>query len=101
MSSAVWPVMSLGSTSGVNWTRAKCEPGGGGQRAGCERLGDTGDVVEEHVTAGEQARQHEAELRPLADDGALDLVEQSVGGARGGAGGARRPAGRAAAEAVR
>jgi hypothetical protein len=32
------------------------------------------------VTARQQGGEHEAELRPLADDGALDLVEDAVGG---------------------
>ena len=60
------------------------QPGRGRQRAGGERLGHAGHVVEEHVPAGEQAGQHEAELGALAHDGALDLVEQAVGGRGGG-----------------
>ena len=54
------------------------------ERTGSERLGHAGHVVEQHVAARQQAGEHEAELRALADHGALDLVEEQVdGGARG------------------
>ena len=41
----------------------------------CERLREPRVVLEQHVAVGEQAHQDELERLALADDGALDLVE--------------------------
>ena len=43
----------------------------------CERLREPGHVLEEHMAVGEEAEQDQLELLPLADDGALDLVQQA------------------------
>src|SRR5204862_3555325 len=45
------------------------------ERACGERLREAGIVLEQDVAVGQQAEQHELELLALADDGALDLVE--------------------------
>ena len=77
-SSTTAPVMSAGSRSGVNCTRANDQPGDGGQRAGDQRLGHAGQVVEQDVAVGQEAEQHELEHGALADDGPLQLVEHGA-----------------------
>jgi hypothetical protein len=37
------------------------------------------EVLDQHVTVGQEAEQHELERLALADDGALDLVEHALG----------------------
>ena len=61
---------------------AEAQPGRGGERAGDQRLGHAGHVLEQHVAVGEQREQHQLEHVALADDGPLDLVEDRLG--RGG-----------------
>ena len=46
-----------------------------GERAHGQRLGQAGDALEQHVAAGEQRDEQPLEHRVLADDDALDLVE--------------------------
>ena len=53
----------------------EAEAGDRRERARRQRLCEPGDVLEQHVPVGEQAREHELEQVALADDGALDLVE--------------------------
>ena len=72
------PVTSAGSRSGVNWTRLKPSPLASAKERAVERLREPGHVLEQHVAVGEEAEQDELELLPLADDCALDLVEQAV-----------------------
>ena len=49
------------------------------ERARDQRLGEAGEVLDQHVAVGEQAEQHELERVALADDRLLDLVEDPVG----------------------
>ena len=48
-----------------------------GQRAGGERLGHAGQVVQQHVAVGDQAEQHQLQHVALAHDGPLQLVEDA------------------------
>src|SRR5262249_15430283 len=41
-------------------------------------LRQAGEVLDQHVAVGEQSEQDELERLPLADDRALDLVEEAV-----------------------
>ena len=78
--------MSAGSRSGVNCTRENDSPAADGDRAGGERLGHAGHVVEQHVPVGEQAGHDQLQRRPLADDRLADLVDDGAhqgGGIRG------------------
>jgi hypothetical protein len=54
------------------------EPQRLGEAAGRERLAQAGEVLHEHVTAGEDAREHEPQRLPLADDGPVHLVEDGA-----------------------
>ena len=69
------PVTSEGIRSGVNWIRLKPMLGHLRERPRRQRLREARVVLEQHVPVGEQADQHELERLALADDGALDLVE--------------------------
>ena len=52
------------------------------ERARDQRLREAGKVLDQHVAVGEQAEQDELERLALADDRALDLVEERLGRAR-------------------
>ena len=56
---------------------AEAEPAGLGERARDQRLREARHVLEQDVAVGEQAEQDQLELLALADDGALDLVDQA------------------------
>ena len=73
------PVRSDGSRSGVNWARAKFKPERLGERPCRECLAQSGKVLEQHVTAGEDRREHERQRVAFADDRHLDLVEHLAG----------------------
>ena len=73
------PVRSAGSRSGVNCARVNVEPERLRERACRERLAESGQILEQHVSAGEDAAQHERQGLTLADDGAVHLVE-NLGG---------------------
>ena len=47
-----------------------------------QRLAETGQVLDQHVTAGEHATEHELQRSALADDRAVDLVERLPGETR-------------------
>ena len=79
-SSARWfqidePVTSVGSRSGVNWTRENPRPVTLANGPGGQRLCEPGDVLEQHVAVRQEAGEHELEPVALADDGTLDLIE--------------------------
>ena len=57
---------------------AEAEPARLREGARGQGLREPGDVLEQDVPVGEQAEQHELELLALADDGALDLVEEAA-----------------------
>ena len=57
---------------------AEAEPARLGERARGQRLREPGHVLEQDVAVGEQAEQDELELLALADDRALDLVDQAA-----------------------
>ena len=57
---------------------AEAEPGRLRERARDQRLGEAGEVLDQHVAVGEQPEQDELERVALADDRPLDLVEQPV-----------------------
>ena len=69
------PVTSEGIRSGVNWIRLKPMLVTCANERAVERLRETRVVLEQHVPVGEQPHQDELERVALADDGALDLVE--------------------------
>jgi hypothetical protein len=48
-----------------------------GERAGHERLGQPGQILDQDVAVGEEREQHELQDGPLADHDALDLVEDA------------------------
>ena len=67
-----------GQEVGRELDAAEAEPARLCEGPRCERLRDPGHVLEQHVPVGEEAEQHQLELLALADDGALDLVEQAA-----------------------
>ena len=69
------PVTSDGQQVGRELDAGEAEPRDRGERPCGERLGETGDVLEEHVAVGEHAREDELQPVALSDDGPLDLVE--------------------------
>ena len=73
---------SDGIRSGVNWIRPKLEARRLRERARDQRLREAGEVLDQHVAVGEQPEQHELERLALADDGALDLVQERLGARR-------------------
>ena len=73
------PVMSEGSRSGVNCMRRKSRPEHGREGPREQRLAESGHVLDQHVAAGEDAEHDQFQRGALADDGALDLVEDGVG----------------------
>ena len=77
------PTTSDGSRSGVNWMRAKSRPSTLRERPRDERLAQAGQVLEEHVAAGQDADQDQLEGATAADHGPLELVEDRRGLPRG------------------
>src|SRR4051794_38133491 len=98
--------MSDGMRSGANCTRAKPRPvtaanerarsvfarpgkpslapwpaGARGERARHERLREGGEVLDEHVAVGEHREQDELGRVGIADDRALDVVQDGPAGA--------------------
>ena len=71
------PVTSAGSRSGVNWTRLKPSPLASANERAVSVFARPGHVLEQDVAVGEQAEQDQLELLALADDGALDLVDEA------------------------
>ena len=59
----------------MNWMRWNSPPIACGERLHRHRLGEPGHALDEEVAAGEQGDDHALEQRVLADDDALDLVE--------------------------
>ena len=83
----------------MNWMRLKRAAEHVGERAHGQRLGQAGHALEQHVAAGEQRDEQPLEHRVLADDDALDLVEDllerlarlgRLGSSSGGGGGTGR-----------
>ena len=72
------PVTSEGIRSGVNWTRAKPSAGHGRERPRDQRLGQPRVILDQDVAVRQHRAERELERRSLADNGALDLVENSV-----------------------
>ena len=66
-----------GQQVGRELDAAEAEPARLGEGARGQRLREPGHVLEQDVAVGEQAEQDQLELLALADDGALDLVEQA------------------------
>ena len=71
--------MSDGSRSGVHCTPPEPETRGPGEPAGGQGLAQSGHVLEQHVTAGEDPSQHEAQRLVLADDGEADPRQDIAG----------------------
>ncbi len=70
---------SAGSRSGVNCRRRKSSPSAWAKRPGGQRLAQAGQVLQQHVTAGEDAGEHQFEGVALADDHGADRVEHRPG----------------------
>ena len=70
---SVTPVMSAGIKSGVNWMRWNLTSSER-QHAHQQRLGGSGDALEQHVTASEQADERLAGRRLLAEDHAVERL---------------------------
>jgi len=66
-----------GEQVGRELDAAEAEPARLREGAGGERLREPRHVFEQDVAVGEQAEQDQLELLPLADDGALDLVDDA------------------------
>ena len=66
-----------GEQIGRELDAAEAEPAGLGEGARGQRLREARHVLEQDVAVGEQAEQDQLELLPLADDGALDLVDEA------------------------
>ena len=56
----------------------EAHPGHRGERAGDQRLGEPGEVLDQHVAVREDAEQDELERIALPDDGSLDLREDPL-----------------------
>ena len=68
-----------GQEVGGELSAGEVEPERLGERSCGEGLAEAGEVLEQHVAAGEDGREDERERLAFADDGDLDLVEDLAG----------------------
>ena len=83
------PMTSEGSRSGVNWMRAKSRPSARANDRAISVLPRPGQVLQQHVAAGQDADQHQFERPAVADHRPLDLVQDGGAPLRGLAGACR------------
>jgi hypothetical protein len=73
--------MSEGIRSGVNWIRENCRSSAWARLLTSRVLASPGHADEQAVTAGEQADEQQVDHALLADDAAVQLLDQALAAA--------------------